>query len=128
MRKAGIKTLKKRLWKVFSKYIRTRDKGVCISCGKKDEIKKMHAGHYIVKTAGLSIYFDERNVNCQCVHCNLWLHGNLAQYALALKKKHGDNILEELEEVRRTKRKIKAPEYLELIEEYKDKLEELSIF
>jgi len=86
----------------------------------------MHAGHYIVKTAGLSVYFDERNVNCQCVGCNLWRHGNLAQYALALRKKYGLCILEELEALRTKNRKIKPYEYLELIKEYEKKVEELT--
>ena len=126
MRKAGVKTLKKKLWTIFSKYIRLRDKGICISCGKRDEISKMHAGHYIEKTAGLSIYFDERNVNCQCVGCNLWRHGNLTNYAIALRKKYGKDILEELDRLKHQTRKIKAPEYLELIEEYKKKLQSLS--
>ena len=121
-----LKTVKKKLWTIFSKYIRLRDRGVCISCGKRDEISKMHAGHYIPKTAGTAIYFDERNVNCQCPGCNTFRHGNLAQYAIALRKKYGKNILEELDEIRRAGRKIKVSEYLELIEKYKAKIEELT--
>ena len=118
--------LKVKLWKVFSEYIRRRDQGVCISCGKKDEWKNTDAGHYIAKTAGLSIYFSELNVNCQCTGCNRFRHGNLAQYALALRQKYGEQILEKLDWQRKQSIKINNIEYKRLIEEYKKKISELS--
>lgn len=111
--------LKKNLWTIFSKFIRTRDNGICISCGKKNDWKNTDAGHYIPKTAGLSIYFDERNVNCQCTYCNRFQHGNLSRYAIALRKKYGETILEELDELRKTTRQISVVEYQELIKHYK---------
>ena len=116
---------KKRLWLIFSQYIRQRDEGVCISCGKRMEWKNMDAGHYIPKTAGLALYFDERNVNCQCTYCNRFMHGNLAKYALALRKKYGGGILEKLDKERRQIRKISEDEYVNLIELYKKKMENL---
>lgn len=114
--------LKKKFWKVFSEYIRRRDNGVCISCGKKDEWKYTDAGHYIAKTGGLSIYFDEQNVHAQCTGCNRFRHGNLAQYALALRAKYGEQILEKLEWKRRQLIQIHNEEYKRLIEEYKSKI------
>jgi hypothetical protein len=114
--------LKKELWVYFSQFIRQRDKGICISCGKEDFWRKMDAGHYIPKTAGLSLYFDERNVNCQCTYCNRWMHGNLSRYAIALRKKYGENILEELDKERIKIKKISNEEYVSLIEMYKLKL------
>lgn len=117
--------LKKQLWGVFSEYIRQRDGGVCISCGKKNFWRKMDAGHYIPKTAGLSLYFDERNVNCQCTYCNRWMHGNLAPYAIALRKKYGEDILETLDREKRKTRKISDTEYRQLIEYYKQKTYEM---
>ena len=116
---------KKRLWMVFSQYIRQRDKGICISCGKVDEWKNTDAGHYIPKTAGLALYFDEKNVNAQCTSCNRFRHGNLSQYALALRRKHGEQILEELEWKRRLITKITELDYVELIKLYKKKISEL---
>lgn len=114
--------LKLKLWEVFSKYIRQRDKGVCISCGKVDDWKRTDAGHYIPKTKGLSIYFNERNVNCQCTHCNRFMHGNLDAYAIALRKKYGNGILEELDEVRKHKLILNRLQYVTLIEHYKELL------
>jgi hypothetical protein len=116
--------LKQYLWDTFSKYIRQRDKGVCISCGKVDDWKRMDVGHYIPKTKGLSIYFNERNGNCQCTHCNRFMHGNLDAYALALKRKYGNGILEELDEVRKHKMILNRLQYLALIEHYKELLKQ----
>lgn len=117
---------KKRLWMVFSLYIRQRDRGVCISCEKPDHWRNTDAGHYVPKTAGLSLYFDERNVHAQCTGCNRFRHGNLTQYAIALRKKYGETILEELESKRRILRKITEQEYVDMIDLYKKKTEELS--
>src|SRR3990167_1360764 len=122
--KGGV-ALKKNLWIIFSKFIRLRDNGTCFSCGKKDDWRNMDAGHYIPKTAGLSLYFDEKNVNCQCTACNRFRHGNLSQYALELRRKYGETILEELEWKRRQITKISTPEYQKLIDLYKQKVKEL---
>ncbi len=125
MRKQTLKTAKRKCWEAFSLYIRTRDKGICISCGKQDEIKNVDSGHYIPKTAGLSIYFDERNNNAQCTGCNRFRHGNLPAYALALRQKYGEGILEELDAKRRQIKKYTVPEYQELTEHYKELLKGL---
>jgi len=113
---------KKSLWTIFSQYIRQRDGGRCISCGKIDSWKNMDAGHYIPKTAGLALYFDERNVNCQCTYCNRWMHGNLSKYAIALQNKYGNGILRELDKRRGETIKFNETDYRWLIEKYKEKL------
>ena len=79
----------KEAWDAFSLYIRNRDDWTCISCGKKlgDMLdngriltkKDMHAGHYIEQsllTKYHKLNFDEANINCQCVSCNLWIESN----------------------------------------------------
>jgi hypothetical protein len=84
-----MKSQKKRLhakaWKIFSQYIRQRDKGICFTCGTKKPWKEMHAGHF--KHGRLD--FDEMNVHCQCIYCNTYLHGNLGEYGIKLVKKYG---------------------------------------
>jgi hypothetical protein len=122
--------LKKRLWKIFSEYVRRKDVdengfGVCISCGTMKHWKEAQAGHYHAgSVCGLDLFFDPRNVNFQCVGCNLFRHGNLAQYALALKKKHGPTILEDLDSMRGIC-KWSRGKFEEMIETYKQKLKEL---
>lgn len=123
--------LKKKLWKIFSQYIRQRNldeygDAICFTCGARNHYTKMDAGHYIAASLGLATYFDERNVQIQCTSCNRFRHGNLHQFALKLREKYGDKILEDLENLRQTFRKISAPEYLELIEQYKKKLENIN--
>jgi hypothetical protein len=84
----------------------------------------MDAGHYIPKTAGLSIYFDEKNVNCQCTGCNQFRHGNLSQDALALQDKYGVGILKKLDKQRRKIRRISTSEYIDLIDLYNKKIKD----
>jgi len=79
----------------------------------------MDAGHYIAKTHGLSIYFEERNVHPQCTACNRFRRGNLTSYAIALRKRYGETILEELDAIKHQTRKFSVSDYEELIEKYK---------
>ena len=77
--------LKKKLWKVFSQYIRKRDDGVCFTCSRKASGSGYHAGHFISKAAGgIALYFDEDNVHGQCYHCNINLGGNSYIYGQKL--------------------------------------------
>lgn len=129
-RKRSIGGLKHELWTLFSEYTRRRyaDKNgmvACVSCPKVLHWTRMQAGHYLPKSLGNAIYFEERNVHPQDSECNLTLQGNQYQYALFLQKTYGAGILDELTALRHTKRQIKRPEYLELIEVYKRKLDAL---
>lgn len=122
--------LKRKLWKVFSEYIRRRDadwKGniSCCTCNKRMHWKESDAGHYIAKTAGLSIYFEEKNVHNQCTHCNRFKHGNQPKYALYLIDRYSPDILKELEWKSNQKVQIHDNEYKKLIEEYKEKIKKL---
>jgi len=114
-------TLKLRLWRIFSLYIRWRDQGKCISCNHVGYWQEMDAGHYVPRTAGLSLYFDERNVNSQCQSCNRFRHGNLSQYALGLISKYGDTILQELDEKRKVTKKYSKDEYINMFDDYKNR-------
>lgn len=113
-------------WDAFSKFIRKVDadeNGMvkCFSCRKVAHWKEMDAGHYIPKSISLALRFYVKNVNVQCTACNRFRHGNLTEYALALKKKYGDGILEELDEIRREGEghRISESEYQELYDKYK---------
>lgn len=122
--------LKKKLWTLFSKYIRLRDADTsgyvkCISCERKLHWKDMHAGHYWAKSLGTSIYFDEQNVHAQCPGCNLFKHGNQPEYAIALTKRYGPAVLDELYQRRYKELILRRPDYEELIETYKEKLKYL---
>jgi|APSaa5957512493_1039668.scaffolds.fasta_scaffold103311_1 hypothetical protein len=111
---------KKEFWKTFAEYIKKRDKGICFSCGRKAEGLGYHAGHFIPKSVGgLTLYFHEDNVRGQCYNCNINLGGNQWEYGQRL----GEEKVAELMELKKAYRKITNQEYLDLIEEYKIKLE-----
>jgi hypothetical protein len=114
--------LKADLW--FSRFIRLRDKGVCITCGKKDDIKNMDCGHYISRQFK-STRWNEENCACQCPSCNRFHEGVKDVFALQLQGRYGVGILAGLQNVKNDIFKL-TPEYLErIIEIYKEKVKEL---
>jgi len=120
--------LKKIAWNWFSKYIRLRDSdknGVCkcITCGRKHkwDSGQIHAGHFIPKSRGNIILFDERNNNAQCKYCNTFLHGNLAEYQIAIDKKWGPGTATELAQKSREKITFTEQQLKDIIKTYKIK-------
>lgn len=91
--------LKKRLWKVFTLWIKNRDKWTCVTCGRKVEGQNAQGGHYIAKAAcGLDYYFSEINVAAQCAGCNLHLEGNRPAFRRYLVSRYGEAVVNELEQ------------------------------
>lgn len=123
-----ISKLKKKLWTLFSIYIRYRDKGVCFTCGLKKQWKEMQAGHFISRAiGGILLYFHERNVHCQCFRCNINLGGNGAIYAKRLKERYGQEALDELYTLQQTLAQWTPQDYLDKIEHYKNLIKEMGI-
>lgn len=118
MKKQSISLLKKKLWKEFSIYIRTRDNFVCFTCGRKTEGSGSHAGHFIPKSVGgLALYFHEDNVHCQCYNCNINLGGNQYEYGMRL----GKHKVDELFKLKQLTTKWSIQDYLDKIDYYKSK-------
>ena len=126
-KKKTVAQLKKDAWKVFSLWIRTRDSFRCITCGKRGDasMRGMHAGHYISRRHNATL-FDERNVNAQCMYCNMYDYGNIGVYTLKLQEKYGDGIIKELTEKSKTYHQFSVPELEKFIAELKEKLADLS--
>ena len=121
MRKASknkLSTLKRKAWKIFSEYIRLRDKGVCFTCGVQKDPKEMDAGHF--KHNRLD--FDEMNIHCQCTRCNRFLHGNLGEYAIRLMEKYGKSELDSLVFRSNQIKKYTYQDLEEIIQTYKEKI------
>ena len=113
--------LKKDLWKVFSVFIRRRDKGRCFTCGSTKEWKWQDAGHFIPKSiCGEYLYFDERNVNCQCTACNRFRHGNLSYYSYYLIKKYGPGVIGELHRIKDASKSMPYSVMLSKYNHYKE--------
>lgn len=123
MKKQTISSLKKKLDKIFSEYIRKRDKARCFTCGKQGEVKTMQCGHYVPRQHLVTRY-SEINCNTQCVGCNVFKRGNMDEYALKLKKKYGPRVLEELNREKYKIHKWTIEDYLGKIYLYETKLKE----
>ena len=136
-KKKGVRYWHKKLWKVFSRYVRLRDSeeylemfpevgeigAACISCQNFYPIKNIQAGHFItsVKTR---IKYDERNVHAQCYSCNIHKKGAWDDYYKAMQKKYGDNVIAELMELRNKPKRFTAEELEEAYDYYTAKVKE----
>ena len=120
--------MKKKLDRLFSKFIKLRDSGTdffkCISCGQVKPNNQFNAGHYWSRRY-MSTRYDEKNVNGQCVYCNLHLKGHIQGYTQGLIKKYGENVLQELEIKKNNVCKMGEFEFTLLIDEYKEKIKDL---
>ena len=89
------------LWKLFSKYTRSKDADwrgqvACFTCGKIDDWRLQDAGHYIPKAiSGSYLKFYEKNVHSQCQNCNRLLGGNYQVYKERLTVKYGQGIIQD---------------------------------
>lgn len=99
MKKKKLKSLKKlklEADRIFSQFIRKRDKHICYTCGKQLSEKESQCGHYVARNY-LALRYDERNCHCQGVECNVFKSGNIAVYGVKLEKEYGYGILQILE-------------------------------
>jgi hypothetical protein len=112
------KTLKTKLDRIFSLYIRKRD-AACVLCGST---QNPNNGHLFSRRA-LSTRWCEINCNQQCYPCNFRHTMDFYPYQNWFVKKHGQEAYDELYRKYRSTRKITRTEMVEMIEYYKDKLE-----
>lgn len=128
----SLPSLRKKLWKIFSEYIRRRDaddNGIvkCISCPQIKHYKEMDAGHYHPQSLGLQVVFVEKNVHAQCTYCNHALQGNQVEYSKALIKRYGEGILEELENIKNSSLKLSRSDYEEMIQKYQFMIDQMNV-
>ena len=107
--------------KVFSEFIRNRDADEngyckCISCGKVQHWKDMDCGHFINRKH-LALRWNEINCQVQCRACNRFDEGNIPAFGIALQKKYGDNIIDQLLAVKNKPFKITQFE-IDVLEKY----------
>ncbi|MEK7578146.1 MAG: recombination protein NinG [Patescibacteria group bacterium] len=114
--------LLKKLWSLFSEYVRKKSKGICFTCGIKGHYKSLDAGHYCHGR----LDFDELNIQAQCTRCNRYLHGNLGIYAEKLIAKYGEAAIKDLR-IRAAKvKKWEIEELQEKINYYQSAIEKLN--
>jgi len=124
-RKVKLSTLKNKLDKIFSEYIRRRDVddhtgfGKCIDCGRETPFAEGDAGHFVGRRH-LSTRWDEDNVHFQHRYCNRFLNGRQYEYGQALGDR-ADELIQKSHQVA----KFDATHLQYLIDIYKEKLSEL---
>lgn len=118
----SITTLKNKLDRVFSEYIRLRDSDKngycrCISCGAVKYWTELDNGHFINRSH-MSLRFSEKNCNAQCRPCNRFDESNFLGYQRGLIGKYGVKIIADLEARKHEINKISAFEYEAMIKFY----------
>lgn len=129
MAKTTISKLKSKLDKLFSLYIRQRNKDFdefvsCFTCGVKKHWKQMHAGHFQSRKH-LTTRWDEVNVQVQCPKCNLFNQGEQYKFGLYLDQKYGEGTSDELHQRAMTIVKLSRTDYEEAIKNIENKLKDI---
>ena len=129
-KRVTVPSMKKKVWAVFSEYIRKRDCllttgcssfGLCITCGKRYHFKLLQAGHFIAGRHNNNL-FSEMGVHAQCYNCNINLKGATLEYRRKIIEMYGEGAAEELEAEERVIRKFTVPELEDLIADLKEKI------
>ena len=78
-------------------YIRMRDKGLsCVCCPEGSEIDVVHAGHFKASDKYAILRYDEDNIHAQRAHCNMFQGGDSGLYEFNLRKRIGNQKVDEL--------------------------------
>tara|TARA_R110000744_G_scaffold315493_1_gene422352 strand:- start:967 stop:1365 length:399 start_codon:yes stop_codon:yes gene_type:complete len=122
--------LKKDLDAVFSKYIRwlyADDLGnvECYTCGVQKPISQMQNGHFQSRKH-TSTRWHEMNCKPQCVACNMFRQGEQYKFGNKLQAEYGQYTIDELINLSKSSVKYTKHELALLIEEYKEKLADLT--
>ncbi len=130
IKKMTISKLKKKVWELFSVYIRKRDClettgcasfGLCVTCGKRYHFKLLQAGHFIPGRHNANL-FSEKGTHAQCYNCNINLRGNTLEYRRQIIQMYGEDADEALEHNANQIKKFTIPELEELQADLKEKI------
>lgn len=121
-RKPTTGQLKKRVWREFSIFIRTRGADAdginsCFTCDERKHWKELEAGH-LVPGRNNAVLFSEIGVNSQCRRCNGHFRGNVIVYYPKMVRLHGQAAVDALVAARDVTHKWLAGELQSLLERY----------
>lgn len=128
--KSKKKRLIDKLDKVFSHYIRIRDRisndqSMCVTCGAIHNWKgsnKLDCGHFQSRRH-LSTRWHEKNASAQCVRCNRYGSGEQYKFGLAIDSKYGKGTADHLFVLSKRVVKYSEWELQALIDDYKSRIE-----
>ena len=133
LKKKTLSKVKKEVWEIFSKCIRTRDClkttgckdwGLCITCGKRYHIKLLQAGHFISGRHNANL-FSEEGTHAQCYNCNINLRGNTLEYRRKIIELYGEGYDLVLENKAREIKKFTLRELSDMLIYYKERVKEI---
>jgi len=84
----------------------------------------MQAGHFWQSGNYPNTRYDERNVHAQCVGCNVMKNGMELAHMMHIRKKYGEEVLNELEQKAHVPRKYNEIELLAIEKLYLKKAKE----
>lgn len=130
VKKCSKRSLKKKLWELFSKYIRLKSSDSlgfanCVTCGTRHHWKELQAGHFVPGRSN-AILFEENGVHPQCARCN-YNEGNGPEYFIFMEKNYGRDEIDRLRRLRHTQRKFTEPELFKMIDDFKLKVDGLLV-
>lgn len=122
VRRKSVISLKKKLWTIFSRWVRLEHSDhlgrcTCFTCGKDLAYKEAQAGHFISRKFN-STFVHELNVHPQCAYCNLHLSGDQYNYGRKLDLKYGEGTADSLLQLSKQFKKFEIGELEQMIEDY----------
>ena len=111
-KKKTVSQLKKKVDKVFSLWIRKRDKR-CFTCGRPAS----QAGHFQSRRFSATRY-DEINVQSQCIKCNIFCYGEQYIFGEKLNLVYGEGTAEKLRKKAQKLHQFTVKELDGIIEKY----------
>ena len=124
-----ISKLKKKLDRLFSIYVRTKDADelgmtTCYTCGVKKHYKEMHAGHFQSRRH-ICTRWHEQNVKVQCPRCNLFNQGEQYKFGIYLDEREGEGPAEQMRTLANGICKMNKQDYLDEIKRTTRLIDEL---
>lgn len=116
------------IFSMYKRLLNTNDDGYikCFTCGRYFTYADIDCGHYISRTHKSIRWLDE-NTEPQCRSCNRFHEGVKDIFALNLVRKYGASILQELDNKKNQIKKYTVPELDGMLEEYREKIEQLKL-
>lgn len=123
MKRKTISQLEKKLDKEFSDYVRRKeaDEGgtvQCITCKALAYWRDVDCGHFI-KRQHRATRWRTDNVATQCRRCNHFMGGRQDDFAKVIIDNHGQEVFEELMQLKYQTKKHSRSEIEEMIDKYK---------
>jgi 5-methylcytosine-specific restriction endonuclease McrA len=117
--------IKKELDKLVKDYVKERDGHICQHCGKKVSGKSCQGSHVFSVGSCSVLQFEPLNIKTLCGHCHLWWHSTPIESGQWFEQKFPER-LAQLNVLKQSKTKTSTVELQMMIEEYKDKLKNIS--